>query len=58
MKLPENSNPQERQRRDADMKSETYVPSYRLLLNEPTVLLAGNPIDRTDVATAAILGYN
>ncbi|MEX3900303.1 hypothetical protein [Paraburkholderia sp. BR10954] len=58
MNYPENSKPQEGQPRDAAGMSETYVPSYRLLLKEPTVLLAGNPIDRTDVATAAILGYN
>ena len=37
---------------------ESYVPTYRSLLKEPTVLLAGNPNDRPDVATAAILGYN
>ncbi|WP_041764582.1 hypothetical protein [Paraburkholderia phymatum] len=43
---------------DAVDDSETYTPSYQLLLHEPTVLLAGNPSDRTDVATAAILGYN
>ncbi|WP_168991590.1 hypothetical protein [Paraburkholderia sp. UYCP14C] len=58
MNHPENTNPQQGQRRDADVTSDTYVPSYRLLLNEPTVLLAGNPTDRADVATAAILGYN
>jgi hypothetical protein len=39
-------------------ESETYTPSYELLMHEPTMLLAGNPADRTDVATAAILGYN
>ena len=58
MNYPENNGSQEGQRRDAGEMSETYVPSYRLLLNEPTVLLAGNPTDRADVATAAILGYN
>ena len=39
-------------------ESETYTSSYQLLMHEPTVLLAGNPADRTDVATSAILGYN
>jgi hypothetical protein len=58
MQHPDNSDAQNVQRYDADDTSETYVPSYRLLMNEPTVLLAGNPYDRTDVATAAILGYN
>lgn len=58
MNHPENSKPQQGQRPDADAKSQTYVPSYRLLMSEPTVLLAGNPTDRSDVATAAILGYN
>jgi len=32
--------------------------SYRAVLREPTVSLAGNPHDRPDVATVAILGYN
>ncbi|SOE45893.1 hypothetical protein SAMN05446927_0090 [Caballeronia arationis] len=36
----------------------TRAQSYRLLLQEPTVLLVGNFSDRPDVATAAILGYN
>ncbi|MEM5387824.1 hypothetical protein VSR68_30160 [Paraburkholderia phymatum] len=58
MNYPENSSAQEVPQGDAVSASETYVPSYRLLLHEPTVLLAGNPSDRTDVATAAILGYN
>lgn len=58
MNHPEISNPQNGQRHDADGMGETYVASYRLLLNEPTVSLAGNPNDRADVETAAILGYN
>ena len=37
---------------------ENYVPTYRSLLKEPTASLAGNPNDRPDVETAAILGYN
>ena len=58
MNYPENSHAQEVTQGDADVANETYVPSYRLLLHEPTVLLAGNPNDRSDVATVAILFYN
>jgi hypothetical protein len=36
----------------------TNSTSYRALLQKPTVWLAGNPVDRADVATVAILGYN
>ncbi|MGF6297349.1 hypothetical protein OKW43_008576 [Paraburkholderia sp. WC7.3g] len=58
MNHPENSHPQEVIKEDVDALSGIYTPSYQLLMHEPTVLLAGNPYDRTDVATAAILGYN
>jgi len=58
MNYPENSHPQEVLDEDMDGVSGIYTPSYQLLMHEPTVLLAGNPYDRTDVATAAILGYN
>jgi hypothetical protein len=58
MNYPENSHAQERMDRDANTANEGYMPSYRLVLQEPTVSLAGNPNDRPDVATAAILGYN
>jgi hypothetical protein len=58
MIYPEGSYAQEPVQHETSSASETYVPSYRSLLREPTVLLAGNPIDRPDVATAAILGYN
>jgi hypothetical protein len=43
---------------DVAVPNGSYVSSYRLLLLEPTVLLAGNLNNRPDVATAAILGYN
>ncbi|WP_205992880.1 hypothetical protein [Paraburkholderia sp. Ac-20347] len=36
----------------------TNSTSYRALLQKPTVWLSGNPVDRADVATVAILGYN
>ncbi|WP_178392255.1 hypothetical protein [Burkholderia sp. SRS-W-2-2016] len=58
MNHPENSHPQEFHEADTDGVSGVYTPSYQLLMHEPTVLLAGNPYDRSDVATAAILGYN
>jgi hypothetical protein len=58
MNFHDNSGANETPHDQAGAESETYTPSYRLLLREPTVLLAGNPTDRTDVATAAILGYN
>jgi hypothetical protein len=48
----------ERTQQHADTTARTHAPSYRTVLQEPTVLLAGNPIDRPDVATSAILGYN
>ncbi|WP_205973093.1 hypothetical protein [Paraburkholderia sp. Tr-20389] len=54
----DNTYPQDVAHGEAIDGSETYTPSYQLLMHEPTVLLAGNPSDRTDVATAAILGYN
>ena len=44
--------------RDAGPATGTRAQSYRSVLQEPTVLLAGNPYDRPDVATAAILGYH
>ena len=37
MTHPENSHALERMLRDADTESETYVPSYRSVLKEPTV---------------------
>ncbi|CAG9243269.1 conserved hypothetical protein [Paraburkholderia unamae] len=43
---------------DADPANEPYLHPYQSLLHEPTVALIGNPSDRADVATAAILGYN
>ena len=43
---------------DADSANEPYLHPYRALLHEPTVVLVGNPSDRADVATSAILGYN
>ena len=58
MNYPENCHAHEVTQGDADVANETYVPSYRLLVHEPTVLLAGNPNDRSDVATVAILFYN
>ncbi|SEK08919.1 hypothetical protein [Paraburkholderia diazotrophica] len=58
MNYPENSHAQERMHRDANKANAAYTPSYLLALREPTVSLAGNPNDRPDVATAAILGYN
>lgn len=43
---------------DDDSANEPYLHPYRALLHEPTVVLVGNPSDRADVATSAILGYN
>jgi len=58
MTHPESIHAQDRMQCDADTDNETYVSPYRSALQEPTVLLAGIPYDRPDVATAAILGYN
>ncbi|CAB3806366.1 hypothetical protein LMG28688_06345 [Paraburkholderia caffeinitolerans] len=57
MNHPESSDAQENTQRD-DTTSATFMLPYRSLLLAPTVSLAGNPIDRHDVETAAILGYN
>ena len=58
MNTLDHSQPHDLVRDGENAESETYTPSYQLLMHEPTVLLAGNPADRADVATAAILGYN
>ena len=58
MKSIKTTQPLEAARRDAGPATGTHAQSYRSVLQEPTVLLAGNPYDRPDVATAAILGYN
>lgn len=58
MICPEITYTLEQVQKETPSKREAYVPPYRLLLREPTVLLAGNHNDRPDVATAAILGYN
>ncbi|RQS71551.1 hypothetical protein DID96_12515 [Burkholderia sp. Bp8963] len=43
---------------DAGDAEVARVSSYQAVLQEPTVSLVGSPIDRPDVATVAILGYN
>jgi hypothetical protein len=49
----------EMQQADADSAGEAVrVSSYLAVLQEPTVSLVGGAIDRPDVATVAILGYN
>ncbi|WP_433706434.1 hypothetical protein [Paraburkholderia sacchari] len=58
MNHPESSHAQKYTQRDDDTASATFMLPYRTLLLAPTVSLAGNPIDRHDVATTAILGYN
>jgi hypothetical protein len=58
MSHPESTHAQEDMQRDDETTSATFAPPYRSLLLAPTVSLAGNPIDRHDVETAAILGYN
>ncbi|MCP3711252.1 hypothetical protein M3I54_30475 [Paraburkholderia sp. CNPSo 3274] len=58
MDYREHSYPVESEQDDADSASEPYLHPYRALLHEPTVVLVGNPSDRADVATSAILGYN
>ncbi|WP_165979490.1 hypothetical protein [Paraburkholderia guartelaensis] len=57
MDYREHSQPQEKQD-GADAADEPFLHPYRALLHEPTVVLVGNPSDRADVATSAILGYN
>lgn len=52
------NNPQELTQRNAEKAGAIYKPPYWSVLREPTASLAGNPNDRPDVATAAILGYN
>lgn len=54
----EHDHPQAIEQNDADSANEPYEHPYRSLLHEPTVALIGNPSDRADVATSAILGYN
>ncbi|MEM5310740.1 hypothetical protein [Paraburkholderia sp. JHI869] len=54
----EHSHPLEIDQNDADSANEPYEHPYRACLHEPTVVLVGNPSDRADVATSAILGYN
>ncbi|MEM5405539.1 MULTISPECIES: hypothetical protein [Paraburkholderia] len=54
----EYSHSQEIEQDDVDPENEPFLHPYRALLHEPTVVLIGNPGDRADVATSAILGYN
>jgi hypothetical protein len=54
----EHGHRQDIDRNDADSANEPFEHPYRALLHEPTVALVGNPGDRADVATSAILGYN
>jgi hypothetical protein len=58
MNHPESSHAPEMMQYEEHIAETTIVPPYRSLLLVPTVSLAGNPIDRPDVETAAILGYN
>jgi hypothetical protein len=58
MFYPESTYAQEPVKQETASTSAKYVSAYRLLLLAPTVILAGNPNDRPDVASAAILGYN
>jgi hypothetical protein len=58
MSHPESTHAQENTQRNDDPTSTPFALPYRSLLLAPTVSLAGNPIDRRDVETAAILGYN
>ena len=58
MSHPEKNHTQENMQRDENMTNTAFAPPYRSLLLLPTVSLAGNPVDRHDVETAAILGYN
>jgi hypothetical protein len=58
MNRAESSHAQENAQRADETSSANFALSYRSLLLAPTVSLAGNPIDRPDVETAAILGYN
>jgi len=58
MTHPENNSAHVRTQVGADATKSSYSPTYRSVLQEPTVSLSGNPNDRPDVATAAILGYN
>ena len=58
MSHPESTHVQENAQRNDNRTSATFVLPYRSLLLAPTVSLAGNPYDRHDVETAAILGYN
>ncbi|MBN3796619.1 MULTISPECIES: hypothetical protein [Burkholderia] len=39
-------------------QDEPRVTSYQAVLQEPMTSLVGNTIDRPDVASVAILGYN
>ncbi|WP_202905151.1 hypothetical protein [Paraburkholderia mimosarum] len=58
MSHPDSTHAQETKQRNGNQASATFALPYRSLLLPPTVLLAGNPVDRHDVETAAILGYN
>ncbi|MBN3824418.1 hypothetical protein G3O00_12445 [Burkholderia sp. Ac-20384] len=43
---------------EAGAPEESRVTSYQAVLQEPMTSLVGNTIDRPDVASVAILGYN
>ncbi|KAG8149993.1 hypothetical protein [Burkholderia catarinensis] len=43
---------------DAGAPEEARVTSYQAVLQEPMTSLVGNTLDRPDVASVAILGYN
>jgi hypothetical protein len=43
---------------EAGAPEEPRVTSYQAVLQEPMTSLVGNTIDRPDVASVAILGYN
>ena len=58
MTRPENTLEYGRTVGEAATQKTANLPLYRSVLQEPTVLLAGNSNDRPDVATAAIPGFN
>ena len=58
MSHPEKNHAQEHMQRSENTTNPAFALPYRSLLLLPTVSLAGNPVDRHDVETAAILGYN
>ncbi|KWZ31500.1 hypothetical protein [Burkholderia anthina] len=43
---------------DAGMPEDARATSYQSVLQEPTMSLVGNTIDRPEIAAVAILGYN